>query len=302
MDTSSSPRSIIADLELESVAGIPGRYTLSVDDGWRVLHVFGGMSKAIALAAARRELGRDDLDLISAQSTYASPVGAGGVAVQADVIRSGRRGAQVRVQLWSTDDPRSIARGDLMCDVVFGRMDAEAVTLDRSAMPVDVGVPEQAISRDDMMRSRFMDIPFHRQTEWRLAVGTFELDAPAADPRSVSWFRFHRSPMTAAGAWDVAALAVPGDILGPAVGRGLGPLGPFFVITLQLSMQWFAPLRTEWVCQHSTVTRAVGGFVTGVSELWSADGDLVGFATQCAMLRPFERVAADGIQGDADQG
>jgi len=42
--------------------------------------------------------------------------------------------------------------------------------------------------------------------------------------------------------------------------------------------------------------------VTGVSELWSADGDLVGFATQCAMLRPFERVAADGIQGDADQG
>ena len=29
---------------------------------------------------------------------------------------------------------------------------------------------------------------------------------------------------------------------------------------------------------------------------------LVGLATQCAMLRPLERVAADGLSGAADQG
>ncbi len=48
--------------------------------------------------------------------------------------------------------------------------------------------------------------------------------------------------------------------------------------------------------------RGSGGFVTGVAELFSEDGELVGFATQTAVLRPFERVAADGLGGDETQG
>jgi acyl-CoA thioesterase len=169
-------------------------------------------------------------------------------------------------------------------------------------MPPDAGRPEDAIDRDELMADRFVDIPFHVQTQWRIAVGSFDADAAPAEPRTVTWFRFHRSPIDASGAWDPAALAVPGDILGPAVGRGMGGSARSFVITLQLSLQWLAPLTTEWVCQHSTVVRGSGGFVTGVAELWSEAGELVGFATQTAVLRPFDRMVADGLGGDETQG
>ena len=142
-------------------------------------------------------------------------------------------------------------------------------------------------------------------------LSTLLLVVPSDEPRPLSalldfnfWNATHeaRTAIGPGGAWDPAALAVPGDILGPAFSRGIGPARHFFVITLQLSMQWFAPVRSEWVCQESSVSRAAGGFVTGVSNLFDESGELVGLATQCAMLRPLERVAADGLSGAADQG
>jgi acyl-CoA thioesterase len=299
---SAEPRSVLVDLVAEPVEGLPGRFHLHVPQDWCVLYVFGGMTKAIALDVARRVLDRADLELISAQATYVAAIAHGTLAVQADVVRSGKRGAQVQVRLWRTDDPSGELGGDLLVDVVFGHRQHDAPSVVGSTLPADAGTPETSRSREELARNGWVDIPFHAQTDWRLAVGSFEPDAAPADPRTVSWFRFQRSPIDHTGAWHPAALAIPGDILGPAVGRGLGGSARYFVITLQLSLQWLAPLTTEWVCQHATVVRGTGGFVTGVAELWSADGDLVGFATQTAVLRPFERVAADGLGGDETQG
>lgn len=293
-------RSVVDDLALEPVAGIEGRFTAVIDEGWRVLHTFGGMTKAWAIEAAHVALGRDDLQVISAQSTYVQAVPPGRVAIQADVVRSGRRGAQVSVRLWSTDSPHEVAPAYLCADVVFGGPDAGATDLTRVRFPHDAKTPESSAPREEFLRSS-IDIPFHRQTDWRLAQGAFDPDEAEVDLRSISWFRFQRSPIGPTGAWHPPALAVPGDILGPAVSRGLGGR-LFFVITLQLSLQWLAPVRSEWVCQHATAIAARGGFVTGTADLWSEDHELVGFATQVAMLRPFERVAADGLVGTETQG
>jgi acyl-CoA thioesterase len=303
---SPEPRSVLVDLVAEPVVGVAGRFHVHVLQDWCVLYVFGGMTKAIALDVARRVLDRSDLELISAQATYVAAISHGTIAVQADVVRSGKRGAQVQVRMWRVGgpdgDPAGEVGGDLLVDVVFGPRQADAPTVIGATMPADAATPETSRTREEMTRNGWVDIPFHAQTDWRLASGSFDLDAPPGDPRTVSWFRFQRSPIDGTGAWHPAALAVPGDILGPAVGRGLGGSARYFVITLQLSLQWLAPLTTEWVCQHSTVVRGTGGFVTGVAELWSADGDLVGFATQTAVLRPFDRVAADGLGGDETQG
>lgn len=296
------PRSVVDDLRVQAIDGRPGRFVTHIDDGWRVLHVFGGMSTAVALDAARRVLDRPELRFVSAQATFAAPVAAGGVVVDATILRSGRRGAQVRVALWNSEDPGVDADAALVCDVVFGADGDSSTDLVRPSMPADASSPLASLSRDEVATTRFVEVPFHRQTEWRLAVGSFDPDEPAGDARSVSWFRFRRSPMTTDDVWDPAALAVPGDMLGPAVGRALGPAERNFVITLQLSLQWFVPVSTDWVCQHATVVRGTGGFVTGVCELWSENGELVGFATQCALLRPFARLEADGLRGDERQG
>ena len=105
----------------------------------------------------------------------------------------------------------------------------------------------------------------------------------------MSWFRFHRSPARVDGTWEPAALAVPGDILGPAVlGATRGIDGFFFVITLQMSVQFFAPMRGEWLLQHTRATSVADGFATGVADLWSEDGVLVGQSSQTALLQPMK--------------
>ncbi|MEI2817408.1 MAG: acyl-CoA thioesterase domain-containing protein [Microthrixaceae bacterium] len=213
-----TPRSILEDLVLTPVPGYSGRYGVVVDDGWRVLHVFGGMTKALALRAAAEALGRPDLRLVTTGATYVAPIAAGPVGIQADVIRSGRRGAQVRVCLWSgpaTDEPR----GDLLVDAVFGAHDDALPGLAPVVLPADARAPDASTGRDELARSRVVDVPFHRQTDWRLAVGTYDFTAPPDDPRTVSWFRFRNSAIGPGDAWDPAALAVPGDILGPAFSR-----------------------------------------------------------------------------------
>ncbi len=295
MTSPPAPRSILNDMVPTPVDGIEGRYFLRVTPDWCVLYVFGGFTKALALDAARQELQRPDLTFLSAQCTYVAPIPAGGIAVQVEVLRNGRRGAQTSVRLWSTEDPRSLPGTDLCVDVVFASPDHHGAVLLGEQFPADASDPSLARSRDEFARPAFAEIPFHRQTDWRLSVGSFSPDAEPTVPRSVSWFRFHESPITA-GVWDPAALAVPGDILGPAVITGLGGAQQYFVVTMQLSLQWFAPCTTEWICQHANVIAGVGGFVTGVAELWSETKELVGFATQTAILRPVDRVAADRAQ------
>jgi acyl-CoA thioesterase len=204
--------------------------------------------------------------------------------------------------MWGSADGADPARADLSVEIVFGALDASGSPLERPRFPRDAGTPETAVPREELMGNRFVDIPFHTQTDWRLSVGAFVPDAAPTDPRAVSWMRMRQSPMTAEGAWDPAVLAVPGDMLGPAVVAGLGGSAALFVVTLQLSMQWFAPLRTEWVLQDSMVVRGGNGFVTGIVELWSQDEQLVGFGTQTALMRPFERVVAEGLSGTESQG
>lgn len=268
--------------------GSPGRFGLSVDQGWCALHVFGGMTTAIAAAAARRCLDRVDLDMVSAQLTYVAPVSAGPVLADTEVVRAGRRGAQVRVEVGSSGDPAGAHSPGVLAHVVFGAP-GDGPLLSNVGFPEDAGTPDGAVPRSTLPRPP-IDVPVFDQSDYCLAPGSLPVErGDQSDPpasRSVSWFRFKRSPIGADGAWDPAALAVPADDLGPAIGRGTGIAGQFYVVTLQLSMQWFAPSRTEWVCQHANVVSARGGFVTGTTELWSEDRDLVALATQTALLRP----------------
>lgn len=294
----SAPRSILDDLRLERVPGTKGRFSLTFDAGWKVLYVFGGVTFAAGVQAVLELIERDDLVPVSAQATYIEPMLEGLAAIDVDLIRVGRSGAQARVSIWNTDDPAADGSPALVIDVMLGRHNPSVGGFNDRTMPADAGSPLDAISRDDM-GEHFVDVPFHAQNEFRLVGG---LD-PQPDPtaRSLSWFRLTSSPIDESGAWNAPALAIPGDILGPAVGKAMRG-ERFFVVTLQLSIQWFAPARTEWILQHAVGVHANQGFVTGTSELWSEDGTLVAFATQTALMRPFERVQSDGLRSNETQG
>lgn len=286
------PGDILADTTPRPVAGIAGRYTCVIPLAWRVMYAFGGTTMAAAIRAGVAELRRDDLSVVGAEATFCAAVPCGAVGIQVEVLRNGRNGAQALVRLWSLEDagadPPGAVGSDLIVAVVLGRRGPSNLSFNGVVAP-EVPDAEACPSRETASGSPFSAIPYHRQTDFRIAMGNLRWGEPVdpGEPRAASWFRFERSPMLASGRWEPAVLAVPGDILGPAVHAGLGgKVGFFFVISLQIGLKFIADVRTEWVLQHTRAQSANSGFASGTAELFDADRKLVAIATQTALLRP----------------
>lgn len=288
------PGDILRDTRPDAVEGIDGRHRAYIPDAWRIFHAFGGSTMAVALRAAAAEVARDDLELVSADATFCQAVPCGPVAVQVEVLRQGRSGAQALARLWALDPDDPSARGpvgnDLVVTCVFGVRDHDSPFSFVGAVPPEVPGPDECGERpvpdDD---SPFSRIPYHSQTEFRPTGPTLRWgeEFPPGDPVSSSWFRFRVPPVDDAGRWEPATLALPGDILGPAVHAGAGSgAGAFLVLSLQISLQLVADVRTDWLLQETEAHVADHGYAAGTARLWDEGRRLVAVATQCAKLRP----------------
>lgn len=296
------PGDVLRDTTPRPVPGMPGRYEAFVPEAWRVMYAFGGVTMAATIRAAVVEACRDDLVPVGAESTFCKAVPCGPMALQVEMLRSGRSGAQALVRLWALDpshpDPSGPVGNDIVTAVVLGARRPTDLELPDPPAPV-VPDPLDCPPRVDSESSPFRVIPYHRQTDFRMAVGEFApgTPVPPGDPRTVSWFRFNTSPMRPYGTWEPAVMAVPGDILGAAVHSGIGSqAGFFFVISLQIGLKFVAEMRTEWMLQHTVAHSARSGYASGTSELYDQDRRLVAIATQTALLRPFE---SDPVATDA---
>ena len=282
---------ILRDTEPAPVDGVAGRYRAVIPEAWRIFYAFGGATMATALRAATAEVDRDDLVLLTADATFCQAVPCGAVGVEVEVLRQGRTAAQAIVRLWSIDegdDGSGEVGNDLVVTCVFGQRQESPFAFVGAQFP-DVPPPEQCVSRMSMdADSPFAAIPYHHQTEFRLVDDSFSMsgEVPPGDPVAASWFRFTRPPLLADGSWEPTSLALPGDILGTAVHVGVGSdAGFFLVISLQISLQIVADMRTEWLLQHTRAHVAADGYAAGTAELWDSDGTLVAIATQCAKLQ-----------------
>jgi acyl-CoA thioesterase len=128
----------------------------------------------------------------------------------------------------------------------------------------------------------FGEIPFHRQSAWRPV-------SPLDDPgrgRFASWVRLHREPRLPDGTLDPLVLAVHGDVLGPAVGRALGPSEtPMMVLSLEIGIRFIRAPATAWVLQEIEAWHIGDGYATGPARLWDEEMQLCAIATQTAHLR-----------------
>jgi acyl-CoA thioesterase len=284
---------ILRDTLPSPVEGMDGRFASTIPEAWRIFYAFGGATMATALRAATEAVGRDDLHLLSADATFCQAVPCGPVAAQVEVLRQGRTAAQALVRLWALDpidpDPAGPVGNDLVVTCVFGDRSASRFEFVGVAAP-EVPGPDDCVTREHEPDSPFAAVPYHAQTEFRL-VGDhrFDADTPAGEPRSSSWFRFRTSPRRDDGRWEPAVLALPGDILGPAVHAGAGgAAGTFLVISLQISLQIVADVRSEWLLQHTRAHIAADGYTSGTAALFDEDRALVAIATQCAKVQPIK--------------
>ena len=267
-----------------------GRYTATLPDAWRVIYAFGGVSMAVALRAIEAALDRPDLTLRSGRAVFCSPVPCTDLELEAEVLRSGRTGAQGRSLLRVADsDDVGIA-----ATAVYGSLDDSPLHFQDAELPAEAGKPddhEPPPPRPD--DAPFPAIPFHDQTDWRPAIGTKWWDDPdlwePGPARTGSWHRLVVEPLRSDGSYDPLALCLPGDQVGSAIGQYLGPRDDdhFFTVTLEMGIDVFAPQTTPWVFQHVRSPIAGDGYGWGSVELFGEDGTLLAVATQQARLRRF---------------
>lgn len=264
---------IRTDTALTRDPSVPGRFQADLPDAWKVMYIFGGVSMYAALRAMEEQLDREELSLVTANAIFLAPVAPGPITIDVEVLRDGRRAAQVAADLRvpGGESPALRVHG------VFG------VAHDLDLAHQDVRFPEvprpEHIPPPDMNRPNpFGEINFHQQTDWK-PVTSF--DDPGKG-QFMSWVRLHE------GAPHLLALAVHGDVLGPAVGRAIGPQEhPFMVLSLEIGIRFVQPPVTNWVLQEIEAWHIGDGYATGPARLWDEDGNLCAIATQTAHLRTF---------------
>jgi acyl-CoA thioesterase len=266
----SSARDLRADTVLTPDATVPGRYHAHIDEGWKVVYVFGGVSMYTALRAMQEALGRDDLTLVTANAIFLAPVPPGPIEIDVTVLRDGRRASQVAADLHVPG-----AGPALRVHGVFGTAHDTAIAHQEVRFP-EVPHPEDAPMPPTDRPNPFGEINFHQQTEWRPV-------SPLDDPgraHFLAWVRLANSEP------HLLALAVHGDVLGPAVGRALGPRDdPYMVLSLEIGIRFVATPCTNWVLQEIEAWHIGDGYATGPARLWDERGNLCAIATQTANLR-----------------
>src|SRR5690349_16685057 len=90
---------IRTDTALTRDPSVPGRFHADLPDAWKVMYIFGGVSMYAALRAMEEQLGREELSLVTANAIFLAPVTPGPITIDVEVLRDGRRAAQVAADL-----------------------------------------------------------------------------------------------------------------------------------------------------------------------------------------------------------
>ena len=283
------PRDLRADTVLTADPLVAGRFHADIPEGWKVVYVFGGVTMYTALRAMQEALGRPDLALVTANAIFLAPVPPGPVTIDVEVLRDGRTASQVAADLYVDGKLSLRAHGvfGIAHDTDLGFVDVEFPIVPG---PLELAIPEppEGFSLGPVEHNNFDE-----QADWR-PIDTYapwDPDFKAGPARVKAWTRLHCEPKLADGSYDLLALAVHGDVIGPAMGQGLGPIGKSFMeVSLEIGIRFIATPVTPWVLQEIEAWHVGDGYATGPARLWDEEGNLCAIATQTANLRLFANV------------
>ena len=280
------------DTAVQKIKEAPGWYTADMPDAWDWQSPAGGALMTVAMRAMDAEIGDPSYRPVSATTLFCSPVPSGPMEIRVEVLRRGNAAVQVRAALSSTRVPGP----GLEVSATFAR-DRSGVDLVGASMP-DVPGPDAAPLFDEHGPHRLGHFPFLSNVEVRLAQGypfwasSFLAKNPglarlAEEPARFSrWYRYKVPQMEGDGTLDPYAIPPIADTMPSAIANRLGPGGkPFHAPSLDLTVHFLEPARTDWLLVATYARRARVGYATAEAEIWSADGRLVAFATQTMMLR-----------------
>lgn len=278
-----APANIFRDTE--PLVAADGRTAHSeITDDWGLFFAQGGVVMATALRAMTAVLQRSDLKLVSASGTFCRPVTCGPVTTEVQVLRNGRRGAQVTGLLRDQTAPEG--ETSVSVTAVYADLQMPGVALTPLEPPVSLReVPPPHSTTAASAEDTEFPLGFLDNTEWHVPViGDPEVDA-SPEPRMTVWFRFTDPPAPAGTPWDPALLPIPGDALGSALAGAFGEDQPTTAVSLFIAMLVLAPIEGTWIGIDTSCTHVGNGVANGVLDLWSEAGVHVATVTQTAMIR-----------------
>jgi acyl-CoA thioesterase len=277
--------SFLEETTVVASTDVPGRYDAHFGaDWWGPRAPQGGIVAATTLRAMTAALGHGAHRLRTSTTVFANTLPAGRVAIDVEVLRSGRSVSQVQGTVRGADDPepghRTLA--------VFGRErdgwdHLEFTELRMPEVPPPDACPSMPEPRP---QPSIFDVSFWRHLE----VGDVDFHYRWDDgwrggrARGVRWVRYRVPPRLDDGSFDALAFLPLVDVIPGAVTQYLGPDAPsFFAPTLDLTVHFLdrlGPDDDDWVLQVMRMRRATHGYGSGEMELWSRDGRLLAHASQ----------------------
>ncbi|MDB4989630.1 MAG: Acyl-CoA thioesterase-like protein [Myxococcaceae bacterium] len=270
----------------------PGRYLANISPNWNILYVFGGLTMATAISAARASLTQPHFDLLSATATYLSPIQAGPITLDVRKLRVGKGSEQIAVDMrhGQPDDARE-GISDLHTVCTFGPKRATDTTFTDLTFP-EVPTPDSLARPKPPAGFGVARLAYNYSVETRPVLGNlpWDKDWQAGPARWMAWHRLRNSPRLPDGTLDPLAYVPAADMIGPAVRQAQGPHSALaMVISLEISLHVYGHTHGEWLLQDSQACQANDGYVSGRVNLWDEQGKLVAQASQRAMLKPLVR-------------
>lgn len=258
--------------DASAVFGGPGRWKGEVPEGWDIFGVTnGGFLMGMATRAMAQEaVGRQ---LISATGSYLNPLSKGPVAIEVEVLKSGRSLSTLRATM-SGDGRSLLSVTGVYAEPDRPRPDGDLVR----AKPPDLPPPDECI-RAMPSETAPLPPPFTGKVEVRLHPDEAALltGAPGEDAVMRGWFR-----LLDGEEMDANAVVLATDALPPAIFNSPYPAG--WTPTVDLTVQVRDPAPRGWLSCLFTTRFVTGGMLEEDGEIWDEDGGLVALSRQLALV------------------
>ncbi len=278
------PADLARDTATEPVQKVPGLYACTLPDHWNYVTPCGGALMTVALRAMAREVSllpeASGLRLLSATTLFCQPILAGKLAVQVSVLRGGGAAVQARASLTSQDQPGP----GLEVLATFAR-DRDGPDVHGASMP---DVPRPSAALPTFSRTGNERFHLYKNLDVALAIGEpmWEPGWQQGPAHVAFWYRYRVPQRDASGCFDPLAIPPIADSMPSALVRRLGPREDrYFLPSLDLTMFFLAPTRSEWLLVETFAERARGSYAVGSANVWDEDGQLVARAAQSMTMR-----------------
>jgi len=258
------------------VGGENGQYTSGIRDDWAGFGPLGGYLAAIALRAAGAASQFERPATFSCH--YLSPADFGPVQLSVRRVFGGKRTESLHVTM--TQGARAI-------------LEATAWTLgeiapgldDHGTLAMPESPPPESLSNWEELPAPMAPSP--RVVLWRnidLRLIDWQGWHAAGEPRIDGWYRFRpRATMPDAFTEAARSLVIMDAAMWLAAMNPHVRRARILAPTVELTVRFYHPARTEWLRCHARSDIALGGLIDGRAMVWSRDGALVAHGG-CQML------------------